>query len=259
MLRWSLTLSVYEYKLEYRKTQDHGNADCLSRPPIPGDRPDIELPGDVLMLEAVEYPPVSAEDVASATLRDPCLSRVKKWVRAGWPEQGVPPEYAVYKHSTPHTETGRTPAELMLGRSFRSALSSMQPDVEDVWCTRQPNSTFQRGDPVYVRNFSRGPKWLAAYVLRSLGHVMYEVQTTSGAIHRRHREHVRRAWKSAPPDTADPHFQFPATPATVTRSPVREATVPADNGPTSTAPDTAQACRRSTRARRPVLRYGIDC
>ncbi|XP_072142327.1 uncharacterized protein [Dermacentor andersoni] len=97
MLRWSLLLSAYEYKLEYRRTQDHANADCLSRLPIPGDRRDIEPPGDVLLLEAVEYPPVSAADVSSATMRDPCLSRVKKWVATSWPEQGVPPEYAAYQ------------------------------------------------------------------------------------------------------------------------------------------------------------------
>lgn len=90
-------LSAYEYNLEYRRTQDHANADCLSRLPIPGDRRNIEPPGDVLLLEAVEYPPVSAADVASATLRDPCLSRVTKWVTTGWPEQGVPPEYAAYE------------------------------------------------------------------------------------------------------------------------------------------------------------------
>lgn len=53
-------LSAYEYELKYRKMQDHGHADCLSRLPIPRDRPDIEPPGDVLMLEAVNYPPVSA-------------------------------------------------------------------------------------------------------------------------------------------------------------------------------------------------------
>ncbi|KAL3186850.1 hypothetical protein MRX96_004834 [Rhipicephalus microplus] len=83
MLRWSVMFSANEYKLKYRKTQDHGKADCLTRLPMPGDRPDIEPPGDVLMLAAVKYPSVSAEDVASANLRDPCLSSVKKWVRDG--------------------------------------------------------------------------------------------------------------------------------------------------------------------------------
>ncbi|KAL3190656.1 hypothetical protein MRX96_002324 [Rhipicephalus microplus] len=153
----------------------------------------------------------------------------------------------------------RKSGKLMLRRSFRSGLSSMQPDVEDARCTRQPKWTSNRRHSVYVRNFSRGPKWLAASVLRSLGHVMYVVQTTSGAIRRRHRHHVRRTWKSASPDTADPHFQFPATPVPVTRSPVREAAMPANDGPTSTVPDTAQGCHRSTRARRPVLCYAIDC
>ncbi|KAL3225069.1 hypothetical protein MRX96_004654 [Rhipicephalus microplus] len=52
---------------------------------------------------------------------------------------------------------------------------------------------------------------------------------------------------------------FRQRPAPVTRSPVREIAMPADDGPTSTVPDNAQACRRSAHARRPVLRYGIDC
>ncbi|KAL3230300.1 hypothetical protein MRX96_023473 [Rhipicephalus microplus] len=86
-----------------------------------------------------------------------------------------------------------------------------------------------------------------------------KLRAASGGIHRRRRDHVRRAEKSAPPDTADPHFQFPVTPALVTRSSVQVPAIPADDGPTSTLPDTTQACRRSTRARRPVLHCGIDC
>ncbi|KAL3230932.1 hypothetical protein MRX96_023370 [Rhipicephalus microplus] len=106
------------------------------------------------MLEAVEYEPVSAEDVASATQCDSCLSQVKKWDKAGWTEKCVPSEYATYQHSTPHTETGRTPPGLVLGMRFHSASSSTWPNVKDGRCTRQPKSTFKSSDPVYVRNFS---------------------------------------------------------------------------------------------------------
>lgn len=68
-------LSAYEYVLDYRKTQDHGNADCLSRLPAPLTRQDAEVPGDILLLEAVEYPPVSAREVAAYTSSDPQLSK----------------------------------------------------------------------------------------------------------------------------------------------------------------------------------------
>ena len=34
ILRWSLILSAYEYSITFRKTEDHSNADALSRLPL---------------------------------------------------------------------------------------------------------------------------------------------------------------------------------------------------------------------------------
>ena len=33
--RWDIYLSVYSFYIGFRKTGDHGNADCLSRLPLP--------------------------------------------------------------------------------------------------------------------------------------------------------------------------------------------------------------------------------
>ncbi|XP_049522408.1 uncharacterized protein K02A2.6-like [Dermacentor silvarum] len=84
-------------ELYARKTQDHGNADCLSRLPAPLTRQETEVPGDILLLEAVEYPPVSAREVAAYTSSDPQLSQVKKWILEGWPRERVAPEYSAYE------------------------------------------------------------------------------------------------------------------------------------------------------------------
>ncbi|KAK8767071.1 hypothetical protein V5799_006148 [Amblyomma americanum] len=96
MLRWTLMLSAYDYVIEYRKTKDHGNADCLSRLPGPLTRQETEAPGDILLLEAVEYPPVSAMEVAAFTRGDPLLYQVKQWILEGWPRERVALKYSAY-------------------------------------------------------------------------------------------------------------------------------------------------------------------
>ncbi|KAK8786048.1 hypothetical protein V5799_007587 [Amblyomma americanum] len=96
MLRWTLMLSAYDYVIEYRKTKDHGNADCLSRLPGPLTRQETEAPGDILLLEAVEYPPVSAMEVAAFTRGDPLLYQVKQWILEGWPRERVALKHSAY-------------------------------------------------------------------------------------------------------------------------------------------------------------------
>lgn len=90
-------LSAYEYQLDYRKTQDHANADCLSRLPVPAFRLEAETPGDLLLFEAAEYPPVTAAEVACCTSQDSRLSEVRKWIIDGWPKEGVPKDYGAYE------------------------------------------------------------------------------------------------------------------------------------------------------------------
>ena len=75
--RWSLLLSMYEYTMVFRGTQAHGNADALSRLPLPiTDSEEPSTPELVLLLDHLADSPVTVSDISRWTRRDPVLSQV---------------------------------------------------------------------------------------------------------------------------------------------------------------------------------------
>ena len=52
--RWCLFLSAYNYDIEYRKTNKHSNADCLSRLPLPNVDND-ENEEQIFEINMIEY------------------------------------------------------------------------------------------------------------------------------------------------------------------------------------------------------------
>ncbi len=84
--RWSLTLLGYEYELVYRPGSHNGNADSLSRLPLPETPKTTPVPGNVInLLEHINNTPPDATKMKLWTERDPVLSRVKQYVLLGWP------------------------------------------------------------------------------------------------------------------------------------------------------------------------------
>ena len=84
--RWALTLSAYSYSIVYRPGKLQGNADALSRLPLPVSPSEVPIPGDtVLLLEALDLSeePLSASTIKSLTNKDPVLSRVRGMVQHG--------------------------------------------------------------------------------------------------------------------------------------------------------------------------------
>eukprot|EP00731_Ephydatia_muelleri_P015883 Em0009g307a len=66
--RWALVLAAYNYELEFRPTEGHGNADGLSRLPLPQvAHSDQEI--NRLNVAQIEALPVSADQVHSGQLR----------------------------------------------------------------------------------------------------------------------------------------------------------------------------------------------
>ena len=92
--------------------------------------------------------------------------------------------------TTPHTVTGRTPAELFLKRNIRTHFTMLKPDLSKVVEKKQEEQKhhhdnkrvkyreFQSKDKVMVRNFRGGKddKWIPGVVVRRKGPVNYLVR-----------------------------------------------------------------------------------
>ena len=95
--------------------------------------------------------------------------------------------------TTPHTTTGVTAAELLMGRRLRTRLDHLKPDLSrrvELNQSRQKHShnahasdrSVGEGDSVYVRNFTPGAhsKWQSRQVLSKTGPVSYRVELENG-------------------------------------------------------------------------------
>ena len=95
--RWALTLATYAYTMAYRQSSDHGNADAMSRLPLPVPNSVPPAPAKVvLLMEGLGSAQVSASCVSREIERDPTLSRVQQFILSGWPEVVRDPELRPY-------------------------------------------------------------------------------------------------------------------------------------------------------------------
>ena len=84
--RWSLYLAMFEYTLKFRKTGAHGNADALSRLPLPVEAPPPTEPAELVLLsQHLLDAPVSAEQIRNQTEKDSTLAPVVQFLKQGWP------------------------------------------------------------------------------------------------------------------------------------------------------------------------------
>ena len=110
--------------------------------------------------------------------------------------------FLMYYKNSPHATTERTPAELLLGRSPKTVLDLIKPDLSGKVMKKQVlqksyhdktsrDRQFQLGEAVYVRNFGRGGVWMPATISQILGPVSYACTTKPGSQVKRHVDHIR--------------------------------------------------------------------
>jgi hypothetical protein len=97
MLRWSIILSAYSYTLCYREGNKQGNADAMSRLPLPETVPEDDVRvTDVLFLEDQRESLCTAKVVAKITKKDKVLSRLLNFVQKGWPDRCPDDSFKAY-------------------------------------------------------------------------------------------------------------------------------------------------------------------
>ena len=154
--------------------------------------------------------------------------------------------------NTPHTTTGRSPAELLLGRRPRSLLTLMQPQIANnvrrkqerqkrTYDTNVQERYFAKNDTVFVRNYNpSGTKWLPGVITDVLGDRSYQVTMADGRTLRKHLDQIRQRSSVAQEETTvDENDDF-----------IPELTQQ-DNTPPNPEPP---GPRRSNRERRPPER-----
>ena len=79
MARWLERLSDFDFEVEHRLGQLHGNADGLSR--FPWDEGALEkIERDTTLIQSLNMGPLSRESIRAAQNQDPVLSQVVKWL-----------------------------------------------------------------------------------------------------------------------------------------------------------------------------------
>ena len=86
--RWALTLSAYQYTIRHKPGATLSNADTLSRLPQPTTSSVDCQPGDLVhLVDHLSATTVTAARIKEWTCKDPVLSKVKKYVITGWPDE----------------------------------------------------------------------------------------------------------------------------------------------------------------------------
>ena len=85
--RWTLTLSAYEYILQYWKGCDMSNVDALSRILLKETiSTSVPIMGEILRLvNLLESSPTDAGNIRNWTRLDPVSTKVLTVVQSGWP------------------------------------------------------------------------------------------------------------------------------------------------------------------------------
>ena len=87
LVRWTVMLCAYDYKIEFRTTKEHANADMLSRLPLPLGSLSKKASPNAINAMQIDFLPITSEQIRDATKKDRVLKLVLSHCLNGeWPE-----------------------------------------------------------------------------------------------------------------------------------------------------------------------------
>ncbi|XP_015277826.1 PREDICTED: uncharacterized protein K02A2.6-like [Gekko japonicus] len=112
--------------------------------------------------------------------------------------------FLLRQHTTPCSATGRSPAEMLMGRRLTTRLNRLHPDLSEDRTGRSYTQAnvrmFQAGDKVFARNYAAGQDWVPGKICECIGSRMYSVLLNDGRRWRRHVDQLKKRWSK---DSAD--------------------------------------------------------
>ena len=113
-------------------------------------------------------------------------------------------KFLIAYRNTPHSTTGVSPAQLLLGRPLRTHLDLVKHNLNRKMVNQQHQQSiraanekgrqcrqFEVGDRVMSRDYRGDLKWRSGLVVRKTGPLMYEVEVAPGIIWRRHIDQLQ--------------------------------------------------------------------
>ena len=237
---WSLILGAYSYDIHYRPGKDHGNADSLSRLPLPDYPKQVPcsswrcyphifsifgLPQVIVLDNATVFTSAEFQKFADENgithqkatpygLAEKAVQTFKEMIKKlSGPLETRLSQFLFAYRTTHQALTGVSPAFLMFGRTLHTRLDLLFPNTtadqvrksQARMMAKRENrqvSSFKPGDFVYCRNFpSNQPKWIPAEVQATTGPLSYQLTLPDGRSIRRHVDHVISHQAEYLPDT----------------------------------------------------------
>ena len=123
-------------------------------------------------------------------------------------------KFLIAYRNTPHSTTGVSPVQLLLGRPLRTRLDLVKPNLNRKMVNKQHQQSFRAaneksrqcrqlevGDSVMSRDYQGDLKWRSGLIVKKTGPLMYEVQVAPGIIWRRHIDQMKPT--AVEPDTVE--------------------------------------------------------